>query len=123
MVLVLLCFIVPIILIEIIGVIYDYVTKVKPYKKSLANLKVGNVYFLWLNTWEDNPFAVPRYLKATIKEIRYNNKGMPYVIHIRRSCASFKISSHKACIFKHKFVTGSKAFFFGGFRSYLNLFK
>lgn len=79
MVLVLLCFIVPIILIEIFGLIYDYVTKVKPYKKALANLKVGNVYFLWLNTWEDNPFAVPRYLKATIKEIRYNNKGMPYV--------------------------------------------
>ena len=62
----------------IVFVVIDYyITVIKPYKKAVSNLKVGDKYIF--TTEEDDPFIEAEILECTIKEIRYDKKGNPYV--------------------------------------------
>ena len=70
-------FLCSILLIIIVGVIDHYFTFVKPYKRAVAELKVGDKYVYICE--DDDPFIEPVILDCTIKEIRYDKSGNPYV--------------------------------------------
>ena len=70
-------FLCSILLIIIVGVIEHYFIFIKPYKKAVANLKVGDKYTYTIE--DDDPFIVPEILECTIKEIRYDRNKNPYV--------------------------------------------
>ena len=70
-------FLFSILLIIIVGVIEHYFTFIKPYNNAVANLKVGDKYIYTIE--DDDPFIVPEIIECTIKEIRYDKSGNPYV--------------------------------------------
>ena len=62
----------------IVFVVIDYyITVIRPYKKAVVNLKVGDKYIF--TTEYDDPFIEAEILECTIKEIRYDKNGNPYV--------------------------------------------
>lgn len=70
-------FLCSILLIIIVGVIEHYFTFIKPYKKAVAELKVGDKYVYICE--DDDPFIEPVILYCIIKEIRFDKSGNPYV--------------------------------------------
>ena len=73
----LIIFLCSILLIIITGVISHYFTFTKLYKRAVAELKVGDKYVFIIE--DDDPFIEPVVLDCTIKEIRYDKNGNPYV--------------------------------------------
>lgn len=61
----------------IIAVIDYYFVVIKPYKKAVANLKVGDKYTYIIEG--DDPFIETEILECTIVEIRYGKDNEPYV--------------------------------------------
>ena len=61
----------------ITAVINFYFTVIRPYKKALKNLKVGDKYTYIIE--EDDPFVKTEILECTIVEIRYGRDKEPYV--------------------------------------------
>ena len=47
------------------------------YKRALEDLKVGDKYILTIE--DDDPFINTEILECTIKEIRFDKRGRPYV--------------------------------------------
>lgn len=61
----------------ITAVINFYFTVIRPYKKAVVNLKVGDKYIF--TTEDDDPFVKTEILECTIVEIRYGRDKEPYV--------------------------------------------
>ena len=61
----------------IITVIIFYFTVIRPYKRALKKLKVGDKYTFTLE--EDDPFVKTEILECTIIEIKYGKDKEPYV--------------------------------------------
>lgn len=61
----------------ITAVISYYFTDIRPYKKAVANLKVGDKYTYIIE--DDDPFIETEILECTIVEIRYGKDNEPYV--------------------------------------------
>lgn len=61
----------------ITAVINFYFTVIRPYKKAVAKLTVGDKYTYIIE--EDDPFIQTEILECTIVEIRYGRDKEPYV--------------------------------------------
>ena len=61
----------------ITAVINFYFTVIRPYKKAVVNVKVGDKYIF--TTEDDDPFVKTEILECTIVEIRYGRDKEPYV--------------------------------------------
>ena len=61
----------------ITAVVNFYFTVIRPYKKAVANLKVGDKYTFTIE--DDDPFVKTEILECTIVEIRYGKDKEPYV--------------------------------------------
>ena len=62
----------------IIGaVITYYYEDIRPYKKAVETLKVGDKYTYTIE--DDDPFVEPKIFDCTIVEIRYGKDNVPYV--------------------------------------------
>lgn len=61
----------------IIPVISYYFTDIRPYKKAVETLKVGDKYTCIIE--DDDPFVKTVILECTIVEIRYGRDKAPYV--------------------------------------------
>ena len=61
----------------ITAVINFYFTVIRPYKKAVVNLKVGDKYIF--TTEDDDPFVKTEILECTIVEIQYGRYKEPYV--------------------------------------------
>ena len=58
-------------------VISYYFTDIRPYKKAVETLKVGDKYIF--TTEDDDPFVKTEIFECTIVEIRYGRDKAPYV--------------------------------------------
>lgn len=66
------------IILALIGIVsICYFEDIRPYKKAVENLKVGDKYTYTIE--DDDPFIIPEILECTIKEIRYDRNKNPYV--------------------------------------------
>lgn len=70
-------FLFSILVLIITPVISYYFTDIRPYKKAVETLKVGDKYIF--TTEDDDPFVKPEILYCTIVEIRYGRDKEPYV--------------------------------------------
>ena len=61
----------------ITAVINFYFTVIRPYKKAVETLKVGDKYTYIIE--DDDPFVKPEILYCTIVEIRRGKDNVPYV--------------------------------------------
>lgn len=61
----------------IFTVIDYYFVVIRPYKKAVANLKVGDKYTYTIE--EDNPFVKSEILECTIVDVQYGKDKHPYV--------------------------------------------
>ena len=59
------------------AVITCYFEDIRPYKKAVETLKVGDKYTYTIE--DDDPFVEPTILDCTIVEIRYGKDNVPYV--------------------------------------------
>lgn len=70
-------FLLSILALIIVAVITCYFEDIRPYKKAVENLKVGDKYTYIIE--DDDPFVEPRIFACTIVEIRYGKDNVPYV--------------------------------------------
>ena len=59
------------------AVIICYFEDIRPYKKAVENLKVGDKYTYTIE--DDDPFVEPEIFDCTIVEIRYGKDNVLYV--------------------------------------------
>ena len=70
-------FLLSILALIIVVVITCYFEDIRPYKKAVENLKVGDKYTYIIE--DDDPFVEPQIFDCTIVEIRYGKDNVPYV--------------------------------------------
>lgn len=70
-------FLLSILALIIAAVITYYYEDIRPYKKAVETLKVGDKYTYIIE--DDDPFVEPEIFDCTIVEIRYGKDNVPYV--------------------------------------------
>jgi hypothetical protein len=70
-------FLLSILALIISAVIICYYEDIRPYKKAVETLKVGDKYTYTIE--DDDPFVEPKIFDCTIVEIRYGKDNVPYV--------------------------------------------
>jgi hypothetical protein len=70
-------FLLSILALIISAVIICYYEDIRPYKKAVETLKVGDKYTYTIE--DDDPFVESKIFDCTIVEIRYGKDNVPYV--------------------------------------------
>lgn len=70
-------FLLSVLALMIAAAITYYYEDIRPYKKAVENLKIGDKYTYTIE--DDDPFVEPEIFDCTIVEIRYGKDNVPYV--------------------------------------------